>query len=413
MSSPALPDDELAAWLRLVGTPGVGRDSVRRLLAAFGSAEAVFAADERAWRTVVVPAVAAALREPIAGHDRLVAGVLAWRAAQPARRVMVLGEPDYPEQLLNTADPPLLLYLEGDTSLLAARSVAVVGSRRPTPQGRENARRFAVALAREGWTVVSGLAAGIDAAAHEGALQAGERGGRTIAVIGTGIDKVYPAHHATLQRHLLGQGGLVVSELPLGAPPLARHFPQRNRIIAGLARGTLVVEAALRSGSLITARLAVEAGREVMVVPGSILAEQSAGGHELIRQGATLVVSVEQVLEALGMPAAAPGSAAGPAAGVAARAAAGGATAAGHRVTSGDVDDDPEGGQDGGDDGDDRPEADDEVLRALGHDPTSLDALIARCGWPAPALNAHLLTLELAGLVARLPGGLYQRIATG
>lgn len=395
MSSPALPDDELAAWLRLVGTPGVGRDSVRRLLAAFGSAEAVFAADERAWRTVVVPAVAAALREPIAGHDRLVAGVLAWRAAQPARRVMVLGEPDYPEQLLNTADPPLLLYLEGDTSLLAARSVAVVGSRRPTPQGRENARRFAVALAREGWTVVSGLAAGIDAAAHEGALQAGERGGRTIAVIGTGIDKVYPAHHATLQRHLLGQGGLVVSELPLGAPPLARHFPQRNRIIAGLARGTLVVEAALRSGSLITARLAVEAGREVMVVPGSILAEQSAGGHELIRQGATLVVSVEQVLEALGMPAATPVSAAGD--------------------VHGGVDGDAEVGDDGRENGDERPgaEADDEVLRALGHDPTSLDALIARCGWPAPALNAHLLTLELAGLVARLPGGLYQRIATG
>lgn len=383
MQSPApLPDDELSAWLRLVGTPGVGRESVRRLLAAFGGAEAVLAADELAWRSVVGPAVAAALREPNPGHDRLVAAVLAWRAARPTRRVMVLGEPDYPALLLNTADPPLLLYLEGDSGRLGAASVAVVGSRRPTPQGRENARRFAEALARQGWTVVSGLAAGIDAAAHEGALQAGAAGAGTVAVVGTGIDKVYPAHHATLHRQIVAQGGLVVSELPLGAPPLARHFPQRNRIIAGLARGTLVVEAALRSGSLITARLAVEAGREVMVVPGSILAEQSAGGHELIRQGATLVASVEQVLEALGAP------------------------AVPSPLLPSVAD---EGPASVGDPGEGAPD-DDPVLRALGHDPASLDALMARCGWPAPALQAHLLGLELAGLVARVPGGLYQRI---
>lgn len=390
MTFPALTDAELAAWLRLVGTPGVGRASVRRLLAAFGGAEAVLAADEEAWRAVVGPAVAAALREPPSGFDRFVAAVQAWRAAQPGRRVMVLGEPDYPSRLLNTADPPLLLYLEGEAGLLGAPSVAVVGSRRPTPQGRENARRFAQGLARAGWTVVSGLAAGIDAAAHEGALQAGERGAGTIAVVGTGIDKVYPVHHGTLQRHLLAQGGLVVSELPLGAPPLARHFPLRNRVIAGLAQGTLVVEAALRSGSLITARLAVEAGREVMVVPGSILAEQSAGCHELIRQGATLVASVEQVLEALG--------AAGDAAAPATRPTPSGAaapTGASGADTGTAPTDDP---------------ADDPVLRALGHDPTSLDALMARCGWPAPALNAHLLTLELSGLVARLPGGLFQRV---
>jgi DNA processing protein len=303
--------------------------------------------------------------------------------AAPGRHVMVLGDADYPPLLLNTADPPLLLYLEGDPALLAAPSVAIVGSRRPTPQGRDNARRFAEALARRGWTIVSGLAAGIDGAAHEGALLAGEQGAGTVAVIGTGIDQVYPAAHADLRRRILAQGGLLVSELPLGAPPLAAHFPQRNRIIAGLAQGTLVVEAALRSGSLITARLAVEAGREVMVVPGSILAAQSVGCHELIRQGATLVASADQVVESLGEPRSATSEA-----------------VAGPAIL-------PSGGAA-------RSDADgDAVLQALGHDPVSLDALMARCGWPAPALNAHLLTLELTGQVARLPGGLYQRIQAG
>ncbi|OYU83829.1 MAG: hypothetical protein CFE45_26195 [Burkholderiales bacterium PBB5] len=230
-------------------------------------------------------------------------------------------------------------------------------------------------MAGQGWTTVSGLAAGVDGAAHEGALEAG---GHTIAVIGTGIDRVYPASHRKLA-HRIAETGLIVSELPLGAPPLSAHFPQRNRIIAGLSRGTLVVEAAVRSGSLITARLASESGREVMAIPGSILAPQSAGCHALIRQGAALVESPEQVIEELG---------ALPPAGAKPRADAAAPTAR-------------------------PPERDDPVLRALGHDPLSLDALIDRCGWDAPALSARLFELELDGQVARLPGGLYQRRQAG
>ena len=392
-----LTEAELSAWLRLLGSPGIGRESARRLLAAFGSPEAVMGAGDAARRTVVGRAAAAGLLTVPSGHAEQLAATCAWLLAAGDRRVMVLGETDYPLQLLNTADPPLLLYLEGSLKALGAPSVAVVGSRRPTPQGRDNARQFAQGLASQGWAVVSGLAAGIDAAAHEGALQAGAGGAGTVAVVGTGIDRVYPPSHAPLARRLLAQGGLIVSELPLGAPPLGAHFPQRNRIIAGLTRGTLVVEAALRSGSLITARMALEAGREVMVVPGSILADQTAGCHELIRQGATLVVSVAQVLESLGDRA--------PAAPTPIRA--GGVTPQAFAKR-----DQPEPSPTQAPAAGGAPTPDDPVLQALGHDPTSLDALIARCGWPAPALSAHLLTLELAGQVARLPGGLYQRVGS-
>ncbi|MDT7837433.1 DNA-processing protein DprA [Aquabacterium sp. OR-4] len=402
MSVSSAPDaDELAAWLRLLATPGVGRDTARRLLAAFGSPQAVLAAGELPCRSVAGVAVGAALAQVPAGLATQVAAVQAWLqgagANGPARRVMVLGDADYPPLLLHTADPPLLLYLEGRSELLSAPGLGIVGSRRPTPQGRENARAFGAALLRQGWTVVSGLALGIDAAAHEGALQAqaeaaaGADGPGTVAVIGTGIDVAYPLAHKALTRRIAARG-LLVSELPLGAPPLAAHFPQRNRLIAGLTRGTLVVEAALRSGSLITARLAAEAGREVFALPGSILSDQSEGCHALIRQGATLVSSVEQVLEDLGPPAA--GAGRWPAASTTpadAGAAAGLWPDAPAAAASADESDDP-------------------VLRALGHDPASLDALMARCGWPAHSLSAHLLTLELSGQIARLPGGLYQRI---
>ncbi len=383
MNAAAPEPDELDAWLRLLATPGVGRAAARRLLTSFASPQAVFGASHAALGSVVGAAAAAALLgAPPDGHAASVAATRAWLDGDAARRVMVLGDPDYPDLLLNTADPPLLLYLWGRSALLNAPSVAVVGSRAPTPQGRDNARRFAADLVRSGWTVVSGMALGIDGAAHEGALRAAAESAdamaSTIAVVGTGIDRVYPAAHRALCRAIVANG-LLVSELPLGTPPLPVHFPQRNRLIAGVSRGTLVVEAALRSGSLITARLAAEAGREVMVVPGSILSPQSQGGHALIRQGAALVDSVEQVLQELGGDRPAPARATAP------------ATAA--------VEDDSA-----------DPALRDPVLRALGGDPSSLDALIARCGWPAPELTAHLLTLELAGQVARLPGGLYQRI---
>ena len=369
--------DELAAWLHLLHTEGVGRDTARRLLAHFGSPQAAVAAGPADLAGLVNPKLAQALAHPPTGHDLRLAKTLAWRSAAPARRVMVLGDADYPPLLLHSADPPLLLYLQGRAALLNARSVAIVGSRQASAQGLDNARAFARSLAQSGWAIVSGLAAGIDAAAHRGALEADAEGGAgTVAVVGTGVDRIYPRSHQALTQRIAEQG-LLVSELALGTPPLAPNFPQRNRLIAGLSRGTLVVEAALRSGSLITARLAAEAGREVMALPGSLLAPQSHGCHALIRQGAALVTSPEQVLDELnGLPALSLLDAL--------------AEPAAPPVTA-------------------QATAVDAVLCALGHDPLSLDALINRCGWSAPALSAHLLTLELDGLVARLPGGLYQR----
>ncbi len=363
--------DELGAWLHLLHSPGVGREAARRLLARFRSPQAAITAPVPELLHCVDPPTALTLATPPEGHAQRLADTLAWRAAAPGRSVLVLGDPAYPAPLLHSPDPPLLLYLQGDTTLLSSPCLAIVGSRRPTAQGRDNAQRFAQALAAQGWTIVSGLAAGVDGAAHAGALAAG---GRTIAVVGTGIDRVYPPSHRALA-HRIAETGLLVSELCLGTPPLAGNFPQRNRIIAGLARGTLVVEAALRSGSLITARLASEAGREVLAIPGSILAPQSAGCHALIRQGAALADSPERVAEELGPLRAQATPVRAPAAVAACAPSA----------------------------------AQDPVLAALGHDPQSLDTLIDRCGWPAHSLSAHLLTLELDGLVARLPGGLYQR----
>lgn len=396
-AAPALDDAELGAWLHLLMSPGVGRETARRLLARFLSPQAAIDAHPDALRGCVDAPTALALATPPEGHARRLAATLAWRAAAPdRRRVLVLGEADYPTLLLHTADPPLLLYLEGDARLLQSPCLAMVGSRRPSAQGRDNARRFARALAGRGWTIVSGLAAGIDGAAHEGALDVD---GHTIAVVGTGLDTVYPTAHRALAARIATRG-LLVSELALGTPPLAANFPQRNRIIAGLARGTLVVEAALRSGSLITARLASEAGREVMAIPGSILSAESAGCHALIRQGAALVDSPELVAEELGAPL--PAATAGDAASATADSGDPAVTAG----TAGTADT-PGTGQ--------HPAAgsDDPVLRALGHDPQSLDALIDRSGWPAPALSVRLLELELEGRVARLPGGLYQRRQQG
>ncbi len=375
-----LDDDELGAWLHLLHSPGVGRTSARRLLARFGSPQAAIGAPVLALRDCVDGPTALALATPPDGHAQRLAATLAWRQAAPGRSLLVLGDAAYPAPLLHSADPPLLLYLQGDVALLQSPCLAVVGSRKPSAQGRDNAHRFAHVLAAQGWTIVSGLAAGVDGAAHEGALAAG---GRTIAVVGTGVDRVYPPSHRALA-HRIADTGLLVSEFSLGTAPLSENFPQRNRIIAGLSRGTLVVEAALRSGSLITARLASESGREVLAIPGSILAPQSAGCHALIRQGAVLVDSPEQVADELGplqpvaLPVRQPAAADPPADGAPAPVAA-------------------------------APTEHDPVLAALGHDPQSLDTLIDRCGWPAHTLSAHLLTLELEGRVARLPGGLFQR----
>jgi DNA processing protein len=371
MSDSRIDADELSAWLRLLETPGLGRDTARRLLAAFGSPQAVCQAPFAARRGVVGDALARALDEPPAGWATLVGRTQAWLAASPRHHVVTLGDPAYPPLLLATADPPVLLYAIGDLAKLQAPSIAVVGTRHPSRQGLENARAFAAHLSQVGLTVVSGLALGIDGAAHEGGL---EGPGSTIAVVGTGLDQVYPKRHQALAARI-GEHGLLLSEYALGTPPLPPHFPQRNRILSGLSRGTLVIEAAVQSGSLITARLAAEQGREVFAIPGSIHAPQSRGCHALIKQGAKLVESAQDILEELrwaDVRLAAP-----PSDGNLEPAAAGGPP--------------------------------DEILDALGHDPVSLDALQARCGWPTDRLNARLLELELSGEVERLPGGLFQR----
>ncbi|WP_225863380.1 DNA-processing protein DprA [Ideonella benzenivorans] len=368
-------------WLVLTQTPGLGREAQRRLLAALGAPEAVLSASEAVWRQVAGPAAAQALSAPRAAAHEQALRTLDWLDAQPTtRHLLALGDPGYPAALLHTADPPLLLYALGHSGRLQAPCVAIVGSRHATAQGLDLARDFARALAQAGVCVVSGLALGIDGAAHEGALAAG---GATVAVVGTGLDRVYPARHKALA-HRISEQGLLLSEFPLGAPPRAEHFPSRNRIIAGLSLGTLVVEAALRSGSLITARLAGEMGREVWAIPGSVLSAQARGCHQLIRDGAALVETPEELLDAL-------------------RGLQGGVLP--HPTLSAPAE--PTGGAPGA------AATEDALLAAMGHDPLTLDTLVARTGWPVDQLQARLLTLELDGEIARLPGGLLQRRGRG
>lgn len=371
--------EELAAWLRLAVTPQVGAVTARRLLAALGMPQQIFAASAATLSQLATPTQVAALQAQPAALEALLDTTVRWLDETPGRRLVTLGDADYPAALLQTEDPPLMLWLSG--AALAdngpvewpAQAIAMVGSRNPTPQGALNARQFARSFADAGWTVVSGLALGVDGAAHEGALETSASGAglvATIAVVGTGLDRVYPRQHRALA-HRIHERGLLLSEYPLGTPPLAENFPRRNRLIAGLSRGTLVVEAALQSGSLITARMAVEQGREVFAIPGSIHSSLSRGCHALIKQGAKLVETAQDVLDEI-----APGQAAKPNVPQAA----------------------PPG----------RPETD-AVLEAAGFDPVGFDALQARTGLPTPALQAHLLELELSGHLARLPGGLFQR----
>jgi DNA processing protein len=377
---------ELAGWLRLSLTPGIGDGAARRLLAAFGLPERIFTQPDAALREVVSHAQAEALTQPPTGLQAQIDLTWQWLQAgddKVSRRVVTLGDAGYPASLLEMADPPLMLYVLGacgfDLTQLG-HSIAVVGSRNPTPQGATNARSFGRALGEAGLPVVSGLALGVDGAAHQGALDAAGDAPRlaTVAVVGTGLDRVYPARHRDLAHRITLQG-LIVSELPLGTPPLTQNFPKRNRLIAGLARGTLVVEAALQSGSLITARLTSEQGKEVFAIPGSIHSPQSRGCHALIRQGAKLVESVSDILEEL-PPLHAPRIAAA-------------SPVSSSTTNAASSPEDP-------------------LLEALGFEPASLDAISARTGWGAAALQAKMLELELDGHVSRLPGGLFQRVAS-
>ncbi len=357
--------EELTAWLRLLETPGIGLASARERLAQAGSLQAAVAG-----LPLAAPALAA-----------LIERTWAWLQADASHELLALGDADYPQALLQTADPPLLLYLWGRRELLGTPMLAIVGSRQPTPQGRDNAEHFGRELAAAGQTIVSGLALGVDGAAHTGALAAGTTVlsalavGTTIAVVGTGLDQFYPRRNARLAGEIVDRG-LMISEYALGTPPLANNFPRRNRIIAGLSHGCLVVEAALQSGSLITARLASEAGREVFAIPGSIHSPLSRGCHALIRQGAKLVETPADVLEELPASDALTPTATWSAAPLLSP-----------------------------------PQR--RLLGLMGYEPVSLDELLNRGAGTTADVNGQLLDLELAGQVARLAGQLFQRRVTG
>lgn len=346
---------------------------VRQLLAVFGSLETVFAASEQELSQAGLSAQAAqALAQPDwAGVET----ALAW-ADRPGRFILSERDTAYPQILRHIADPPLLLYCEGEIELLNQPALAVVGSRAPTPIGVETAQAFAMQLARLGFVITSGMALGIDTAAHRGALSVT---GKTIAVVGTGLDRIYPARNSELAAQIRS-AGLLISEFPLGTAPLARNFPQRNRIISGLSRGVLVVEAGIQSGSLITARMALEQGREVFAVPGSIHNPTSKGCHLLLRDGAKLVQSVDDVLEEI--------------------------DAQGLFASA-------------------QPHASDaqemlqleaeyhQVLAAIDTAPTSIESIIERSGLTSEAVCSMLLALEMRNFVHMTATGLYCRAGNG
>ncbi len=361
----ATDNQSLEAWLRLSLIEGLGGAALRKLLLEFGSPGDALTARPAALKRCVTPELAALIAG--GGNAAAATAALQW-LTDSANQVVTLGDADYPQLLLQIPDPPPLLYIKGRRELLNRPALAVVGSRNATAQGAANAEDFARALSAAGLTIVSGLALGIDAAAHRGGLS---EAGSSIAVVGTGLDVVYPARNRELAHQLAARGALV-SEFALGTPPLGGNFPRRNRVISGMCLGCLVVEAAVQSGSLITARLANEQGREVFALPGSIHSPLAKGCHILIKQGAKLVDGANDILEELNL--------AGAAAPPAARSA---------------------------------PDLDADAARLLGHigyDPCDLDSLCERAGMGADRVSALLLTLELQGIIENLPGGRYMRV---
>ncbi|SAK85884.1 DNA-processing protein DprA [Caballeronia ptereochthonis] len=384
-----LDAEELRAWLQLAHARGLRPLALRTLLGAFGGPREVMSESFASLAEAAgVSAAEAVLAPPsdIEGvpFDHYIEEVLAW-APEPGNHILTLADAAYPQALLTMPDPPALLYAKGRLDLLQTRAVAIVGSRHATPQGLEDARRFARVLSDAGLVVVSGLALGIDASAHRGALE-GATG--TISVIGTGADLVYPAAHHTLA-HEIAREGAILSEWPLGTPARSAHFPQRNRLIAGLSSGVLIVEAAMRSGSLITARLANEMGRDVFAVPGSIHAPLSQGCHRLIKQGAKLVEAPEEVLEEFGFSPAQTAAAAAKRAKSKPVSASWASARLPEPAGTGDAE---------------------RVLSALGHAPATLEILATRTELEGAALQGALLGLELSGRVAALPGGRFTAV---
>jgi DNA processing protein len=380
-------ETELRAWIRLSLEPDLGAARIRLLLSVFGLPQHIVEATTSNLARYLDPALAARLRQvPAPETQAAIDQALEWLRAD-GHHLLTLADPHYPRALYALTDPPPILYAHGRLDILTRPMLAIVGARHATADGERNAHAFARHLAQQGWCVVSGLASGIDGAAHDGALDAGEAGGGTLAVLGTGIDRVYPSSHHALA-HRIATHGLLLSEFPLGTPGLPFHFPQRNRIVAALSQGVLVVEAATRSGSLITARLAGELGREVFAIPGSIHSPLSRGCHALIRQGAKLVESGQDIIEELrqgelpGMPVP-PSLAAAPLADPDADA-------------PSDADTDPD---------------DAALLRRLGLDPIALDTLLADLGWSLDRLMGRLTLLEITGRIERCADGRYRRSA--
>ncbi|MBP6097450.1 MAG: DNA-processing protein DprA [Methyloversatilis sp.] len=359
-----MADASAAGWLRLTLTRGLGLEAQRRLLSVFGLPERIFSASGAA----IASAVGERAARAIAAFDdeAAIERTLEW-SVLPGNHLVTLADASYPQTLLEIADPPTLLYVKGRVDLLNGRALAIVGARNATAQGAVNAEQFARELSRGGMTIVSGLALGCDASAHTGAL---DGSGSTIAVIGTGADRIYPSRNQELARRI-AENGAIVSEFPLGTPALRENFPRRNRIISGLSRGVLVVEAAARSGTLITARLAGEQGREVFAIPGSIHSPLSKGCHQLIRQGAKLVDDARDILSELQVVVAAPVA----------------------------VEASPE------------EFGTPALLDAMGFDPVGIDLLAQHTGLTADTLSAMLLSLELESRVAMLPDGRFQRIS--
>ena len=396
--------ESLKAWLRLSLTPGVGNITARALLQGFGLPETIFKRSASELQALVSSAISHQLCQVPEGLEETLDITWEW-LQKPAphhassaihKRLLTLADTDYPSSLMLTPDPPCLLYVIGQTQHLhllspaafkAPSAVAVVGSRNPTPQGRLNAHDFASSLAQAGLTVVSGLALGVDTEAHRGALHGGSLANplRTVAVVGTGLDRVYPQQNHALALSIAAQG-LLISEYPLNTPPINSNFPKRNRLIAGLSQGCLVVEAATRSGSLITAKQALDMGKEVFAIPGSIHTTVAKGCHDLIKQGAKLVDCAQDILEELkDLPILVEKSAA-------------------TEISESASDSDVEAALLAADDQTRK------VLDHLGHDPVGLDELQMRSGLTTAQLQAELFQLELNGALGRLPGGLYQKL---
>jgi DNA processing protein len=373
---------QLCDWLSLTLAPGIGSRTCAGLLERFGSVARILSAGRDALREAGLSAKAInALQRP---DHAAIDAVLEW-ATQPGAVILTLDDPRYPCQLRQLDAPPSLLFVRGQVDLLGEPQIAIVGSRNPTVGGIETARDYARYLAGVGLIITSGLAVGIDGAAHAGALDVG----RTIAVLGTGPDRVYPAAHRDLARRIAGSGALVTEFRP-GIGPHASHFPRRNRLISGLSLGTLVVEAAPNSGSLITARYAAEQGREVFAVPGSIHNPLARGCHALIRQGAKLVDAADQILEELCPQL---------------RRFVDEPTVDRQRAGAPSFDVPPSSNETGEASGDDPGYQ--RLLACMGHDPTAPDELIARSGLSAQAVSSMLLLLELEGRVVSHSGGRY------